>query len=279
MEKQCKKTAAMIVVLALASALMAHGALITDGLVLHLDGSNVLDGSNPADGASVPTWHDLSGLDHDANALVVSPTYVANAINGKGGLDFGSDQLKRLATDNETATSDFNFTEASIFLVGSEETTGSASAAIAICQKGTTTQEFLLWTGSIHRGVFHHSSSGTFSYRTHQDTTTEPFIQLGILGTTASDIENIIDGVASSFSVTGSAADFTAVDRVAYISGRGPAVNNEPNRGIIAEILVYNRKLSAAEQQEMGEFLETKYGLNTDWEHSGGDAGTLVTIK
>lgn len=228
---------------------------VTGGLVLHLDGDDVNgDGSNPANGALIDTWADTSGLGNDALGVGgLRPTYSASALNGHGGVSFTSD---RLAT---AVSSDFDFTEATIVLV----TTPGDRTAVSVAQSGSNNEEFSVWH-AFNRGVFHHTSDFN-STRVTDATTTDPYIQMGIFGNTPTDLANIIDGVdaVGSIFTDGSPANFTAVNRVAYIGDRGSG--SQRTTATIAEVLIYERKLTQEEQNLVGAYLADKYAITTAW--------------
>ena len=70
-------------------------AIPADGLLLHLDASQILGKS---DGDPILSWLDTSGNSNDAHLPNGTPTYVANSLNGRPGVHF--DGLSRLATSN-----------------------------------------------------------------------------------------------------------------------------------------------------------------------------------
>jgi len=235
---------------------------VTSGLVLHLDGSNVNgDGTNPADSALISTWFDVSGLDNDASGTSgAQPTYVANAINGRGGVDFGQDTNDFLQT---AATSDFAFTQSTIVIVSTETTTG---LAVSVSQAGTHNEEFSVFH-RFSRGIFHHTSDFNSTRLGHEDTSSDPYIQMALFGTMPSELENVINGVASNVSgfTDGSPSDFTAVNRVAYIGTRGQGGSDSNSNATIAEVLIYDRELTPEEQNQLGYYLGQRYAVETAW--------------
>jgi len=238
---------------------------VTQGLKLHLDASDVNSGSNPADGAPVTTWHDLSGFGLDATPLFgVAPVYRTNALNGRAGVDFGLSGSDALAT---AFTNQFNFTNATIVMVGNGANTGTHVSISA----ATLMQEFCIFD----KGIQHHSSPYHYIYRSHQDTPAGFYVHAALFGVKPGQLANCINGVFSTSEFVfgqqsptlNDVADYTSVNRQAILGWRNsdafgnPPVAFENFSGMICEVLVYDRQLSGPEVDAVNFLLANKYGL------------------
>ena len=66
---------------------------VIDNMQLWLDANDVLgDGTSYSSNTAIPTWHDKSGNDFDANAMytydATAPTYTNSTLNGRAAIDF-----------------------------------------------------------------------------------------------------------------------------------------------------------------------------------------------
>jgi len=233
---------------------------VTPGLKLRLDASSVNTGDLPTNGAPVSVWRDLSGLGLDATSTgFAAPVYLANALNGRGGIDFSSSTGDALAT---AYTSQFNSTNATVFLVGNR-----ADQPTHVAISGTNrTEGFLLYD----QALYHQSVGFHWASRGHQDSPAGFYIQAGLFGAGASQLVNYINGVRSTNDLTFAPAlddvpDYSAVDRQAVLGWRNTYNGtNDPAdnfNGVLCEIFVYDRQLSAAELDSVNLFLANKYGL------------------
>ncbi len=240
----------------------------TQGLKLHLDASNANgDGSNPADGASVNTWHDVGGLGLDTTPLFgVAPVYRTNAINGRAGVDFSLSGSDALAT---AFSSQFSFTNCTIFMVGN----GASSGTHVSISAATVMQEFCIFD----KGIQHHSSPYHYVYQSHQDTPAGFYVHAALFGVKAGQLVSLINGVASTNGFVfgqqsptlNDVADYIATNRQAILGWRNSDANGNPPiagenfGGVICEVLVYDRQLSPVEVDGVNAYLGAKYGLAT----------------
>ena len=235
---------------------------VMQGLKLHLDANNAnADGSNPAEGAFVTTRRDLSGLGLDATPLFgVAPVYRTNALNGRAGVDFSVSGSDSLAT---AFSSELNFTNCTIFMVGN----GAESPSHISISAPLVTQEYMFYDKSIH----HHTSPYHWAARSHQDSPTGYYLQAGLFGSKSNELANCINGVFSTNSLAlgqqPGAGDYVPVARQTILGWRnadalgGPPVGFENFAGVLCEVLVYDRQLSAPELDAVNFFLANKYGL------------------
>ena len=238
---------------------------VTAGLKLHYDAGEVNAGSNPAEGAAVTTWRDLSGLGLDATPLFgVAPVYRTNALNGRAGVDFRGSGSDALAT---AFSGQLNFTNCTIFMVAN----GAGSPTHVSISAPCVTQEFILGD----KAIYHHSSPYHWVNRGHQNSPSGYYLQAGLFGTTSNELANCINGIFSTNRLVFSweigqqspVADYARVNRQAILGWRNTdatcnaPIADENLNGVICEVLVYDRQLSAPEVDALNFFLANKYGL------------------
>lgn len=239
---------------------------VTQGLKLHLDACNANgDGSNPADGAVVNDWHDLSGFGLDATPLFgAAPVYHANALNGRAGVDFSLSGSDSLAT---AFSSQLDFTNCTIFMVAN----GAGMTCHVSISTPCVTQEFAIGD----KAIYHHAYPFHYSYRSHQDSPTNYYIQAGVFGVQSSQLANWINGVLSTNGfglgqespTLADVPDFVPVARQAILGWRNSdAFCNAPIAlenfgGVICEVLVYDRQLDPGELDAINSYLAGKYNL------------------
>lgn len=231
---------------------------VVPGLVLHLDASDIGGtGVNSPDGEPVTFWFDRSGNGNHASQGQAAPIFRRNGVNGRPALDFGQSTRDSLVT---AMSSDFDGASATVFLVAADPVT----ALVSIAPPGTVDDELLLFarSGPNVRSV-HHSSPHQYLELPHQQNVVGAFIQEAVFGQGVTDLSNVINGVAStqSFATTGSPTAFPgSVSRAVHIGRRGATVY-ENGSGRIAELIVFNRQLTAGERDLVGSYLQVKYGI------------------
>jgi hypothetical protein len=211
--------------------------------------------STPAtDGGAVVCWADQSGngLDTFIPPALVAPLFDSDGANGVAAVQFGG------STGLVTATSSLlDFTEATIFVVTDVGEVVQAPVAVAV--PGTINNEYLIQG----RDIVHHSSSGSFV--TQPPPSSAPssglLVVTGVYGTAPTDLTNYVDGFISTqpASSVGSPSNYTAVNRAAYVGQRGDG--RERLSGVVAEVLVYGRKLTDPERDQVTRYLGTKYAV------------------
>ena len=233
----------MLTAASLGSAPSAHAQLpVTSGLVLRMDASQI---TGTADGAQLDTWTDTSGAANNAvrqsGSSAGYPMYVASGINGQPVVRFNS------ANGNTGDYFRFNriSTIRSVFWV----------------IKGTQANGTHFLLGDDNSYQFHRGNGGnagklwdaTYAADNIKNGTTK-LMGGSINGTTTSLPSGSFQLV--SLVTTGSVqANQICQDR-SY---------NGSWQGDIAEILIYNRALSGPEENQVGYYLGTKYGLTTTY--------------
>jgi len=239
---------------------------VTNGLKVHFDAGNTGGGTNPAEGASVTPWRDLGGLGLDATPLFgVAPVYRVNALNGRAGVDFAQSGADDLAT---AYSSQFAFTNCTIIMVGN----GAGLTCHVSISAPCVNQEFAIGD----KAIYHHAYPFHYSYRSHQDSPANYYVQAGVFGVQSSQLDNWINGVLSTNGfglgqqspTLADVADYTPVARQAMLGWRNSdAYCNAPIAledfgGVICEVLVYDRQLTTAEVDALTLYLAGKYRLD-----------------
>jgi hypothetical protein len=239
---------------------------VTNGIKLHVDAGNVNgDGSIPGDGATVSAWRDIGGLGLDLTPLFgVAPVYRTSAVNGRAGVDFSQSSSDALASVYSAL---LNFTNCTIFMAGNGAGQGCHVSISAPC----INQEFMI----DDKAIYHHAYPYHYIYRSHQDSPTNYYLQAGVFGLHANQLDNWINGVLSTNNfgfgqqspTFADVPDFTTVSRQAILGWRNSDANCnapiEPENfgGVICEVLVYDRQLNIGELGAMTAYLAGKYNL------------------
>lgn len=190
--------------------------------------------------------------------------YHANVLNGRAGVDFSLSASDALAT---AFSSQFNFTNCTIFMVGN----GASSGTHISISAAKVMQEFCIYD----KGIQHHSSPYHYIYRSHQATPAGYYVHAALFGVKAGQLVSLINGVASTNGFVfgqqsptlNDVADYIATNRQAILGWRNsdalgnPPVTGENFGGVICEVLVYDRQLDAGELDAMNFYLAGKYNL------------------
>ena len=223
---------------------------VTGGLVLRVDASQITNGTN---GLQLGTWLDTSGAANHAvrqgGSSMGYPMYVTNVLNGKPVVRF-----------NSGGGDSFQFTRISnirtVFWVLKENA-------------GATADGFLLGDSA--------------DYHFHRPSANGPLWDGGyasgnITGGTTKLMGNAINGTSTSLP----SASFQVVSLVTTGNVRADQIcqdrwgNNRSWQGDIAEILIYDRALTGAEELQVGTYLSAKYGLTTAYPSTAKDILTFV---
>jgi hypothetical protein len=263
--------AALLSVALLAAA--ASAALVTDGLVLHLDAAAanvVTGGTGPAGLPRVSQWNDsaaLGGLTHAAQGtLLAQPEYWASvpALNNQPALRFYGDSGEPLpgANDGVLDFMDINgigasfSTAATIFVVARPESPLQGNLGITVYDTGS--------------GDSWWNFSGTSGYSALFRTPRyEGTIPIGGAALSGSHIFEIGSGANYDW-FEGGVLDGTSSAGTFHTGANHRIGNAFANPGIgkayegfVAEILIYDRLLSYYERQDVGDYLAVKYGIAT----------------
>ena len=212
------------------------------------------DDINISDGGYLSQWNDASGNGNNVTASgSTRPLYVANSnINGQSAVRFqGGDDALVLH-----GSTDFDFTSATIFVV---RTNGSGSL-LPIAQEGTTyNDEYLMAFGTPR--IYHHTRGGVYYYLDHQINPSAAYVETAVMGNAPTDNALYVNSVGSTLSQGNSngssVANYAATNRYVTVGNRGTGSNGFT--GDIAEVLVYEGKLSNSDRLQVEQYLGGKY--------------------
>ncbi len=245
-----KYSATVILFLFYSCQLLFASVPISDGLVLHLDANSI---AGVSDGNPISLWTDLSGVGNHATQTTagIQPVYdaIAADFNGMPVIHFdGSDDWMTLPS---TTVSVGSFTA---FAVAKYDHT-SSNQYIMAGQDGGGDDRIRFAVDTSSPVVFEYRA-GTSAWRS---ITASADLQPHIFGMT-SDVEGFWDGTSVGTSGNTSTENPTAFNLGSYNRGQ-----KDFFAGDLAELIIYNRVLTSAEQNEVGVYLETKYGLDTSY--------------
>lgn len=212
-----------------------------------------------SNGSRVSTWPTFSGLIGAAQATGINrPTFRTNAIGGKETVAFdGSDD--RLDMSN-TFFSTGNYPMTTFVVLKTDRLsqhifgTGSSSSGFL-----SSFGSGLITTGGLPTWKANNSSSGVFLSHSTSINNNQPHILSSIIQTGSSVV---YVGLTPS-SVSSSAINPFGYSRATIGASDGSATgaSRDPFSGQIAEILVYNRALSAQEHANVVRYLGNKYSI------------------
>lgn len=211
---------------------------------LEADSGITLNGSN------VASWTDQSGNAHSASASSsVQPAYVASAINGLPGINYTSGKLL-----NDTASAMGDMT---VFVVGKVDA-AAAATYLALASWGASYQPDLYLQSAGGGNYFHAVQWGSSVANSTGLSTPRnvPFLYqttIDAVGKTIRSRLNAAEAAGNPYSAAGVGTTPTGFT----IGTDGP----DQYTGIIAAFLVFRRKLTTAETQQVESYLALKYGL------------------
>ncbi|MCX6928839.1 MAG: autotransporter-associated beta strand repeat-containing protein, partial [Verrucomicrobia bacterium] len=201
---------------------------VTSGLIARFDAAAL---TGLANGDTVSIWNDTSGSGNDASLAAGTPTYAAGALNGRAVVRFPGD-----------GNSSFSFPEQS-----------DIKTVFWVVNEANVSLHFLLGDNTAYN--FHRGDGGLIWNSTYASS----YIQNGttrkngavVNGTTTAlgTGWNMLDVVTSGGGVI---ADQITLDR---------NIANRSWSGDIAEIIIYNTALTAAQVQQVEDYLNYKWGV------------------
>ena len=239
------------------TAAAAHATPVNDSsLQAWFDASQLTGLSN---GDPVSTWADASGNGNDATASAAykEPTYITGALNGLPVVRFD-------AADDGLGTSlqiypGFSGWDYSIFVVFNYRGTDTTSGRRAV--QGSEN-----WAIGPYEGKIVHLVPDGALWVTDPPPggSAPPATQYRYFiceaTTTATRSRFRVDGEDET-SNTG--YDYRGWPNYVHLGTSGLTGDTQPLDGDIAEVLIYNRLLTAVERNRVGAYLEKKYGLDT----------------
>jgi hypothetical protein len=248
------------------------GFLPTDlsGLQLWLDADDAASITSSA--GLVSQWNDKSGNNRHAtqSSSSAKPTTGTRTINSKNAIDFDG------ATDFiKTSSRIFTAPSARTYIVVTKTDNAQPGTGTARLVSERFSGGALIGTKTTNQFNFLHdyNTTGSFLRRSSVDNsidTTNPWILVCTWGgtSTSSGVHLYKDGSPEvSYSIdtngtgTGVNADSTGLSIGASIDNAGAVVSNTYYDGLISEILIYNRVLTASELNQIGVYLEGKWGI------------------
>jgi hypothetical protein len=220
---------------------------VAAGLVLWLDAQQL----SLAEGAALTTWTDASGAGHHAvqSNAAQRPTWRGSAVNGRPAIRFDGidDHLDIGATLVPGAAA------RTVLFVARTNVVGNKSV-IDLGHGGTPGSAFMITPEYAVR-----VGGGNRVFRPGASSAPELGVILQGGGTTA-DLSAWVNGQPLTVASTGARAINTAGDGT--VGGYSAAPTGfHCFDGDIAEILVYNRALSASERLSVAQYLAGKYGI------------------
>lgn len=249
--------AAMALFVVGVSSVAEAGPVDVPGLVLWLDadtGNVVKDGSN-----NVSDWNDLLTANNTVAQNVSSlgssdPVWLAHALGGQPAIRFTSSTNDRFSGTVDLLTPG---TDRTIFVVGDGRDAGSGGTLVTLRRSTPTFVGQIAGSGN----TYVYSDGVAVNIRTSTDqmpTVRAPFISAHrVNGTTLNlDVNGMSQGFSTGNTILNSENGATGFT----IGGREDHAVQHWD-GEIAEILVYDRELSAAERNRVGFCLQQKYGI------------------
>lgn len=220
------------------------------GLVGWYDGSaevlTIKDGSN-----LITTWIDRSG---NGNHLVAAagdrPTWVANQQNGRGVVNFNGTDEMDMPSGLFTLPSAAN----TIFVVSRRTSESGATETIYNLSDGVTAEAF---------GIYPAAAS-QFSFRNREGAGTNITLT-GVTTTNFNIFESYFNGSTSHSGTVNNGTPVTqAATTATGINSGDVGANNAANlllTGDVAELIFYNRELTATERSTIKTYLSVKWGI------------------
>lgn len=224
------------------------------GLRLWLSADRI---SGLADGDPVSSWSDLSGQGNHAtqSTTAAKPLYKTNIANGRPVVRFdGVDDFLTVAN-----AASFDLATPTIFVVG----TSSAGTRAFV---GKVTFAGLTTDANRRKLQVTRAGATTFAFRSGADAALKTsstlswtgFNVLSVVGRGAADYTLAVNGTAADSSSP--TLDFTTYNTAAVALGSSAGLADFLI-GDIAELIVYNRALSATERKAVERYLGARYGV------------------
>jgi hypothetical protein len=263
-------TLALLMFASVASA--ATSLTSISGLSVWLDGSDAStlfkDAAGTtqvsANGDQVALWRDKSGNNNNAVAWVGStpsvPTYTTSALGGKSALTFnGSRGLNNLTYAWSSSVN--------IFAVVSANSWSSANGYTYVLTSAEPNYAGIALTGGAHDGW---NANEVLAFGNNWPSPASPRVNAPF-GTLSNGQAAILDVSLSStvadIALNGSLLTPTYQSLGASLSSRtgfnvaGNALGEQAWQGNIAELVIFDRVLSDSEANEVGSYLQDKYGI------------------
>ena len=217
------------------------GGALPSGVQLWLDADTLGLGN----GAVVSNWTDISGLGRDADYMRGDPNYITGALNGKAVVDFdGNDYL--------STSFDFDSVLANHTILTVSRYTGGDSQRVISSRNHN-------WLFGYHgnrderwhaEGWIHDTGDGNTDWHLHAGTMQAASDPLATFWK---------DGVLKTSNDTGSNNSNYKPGMLSLGAWRNE--NDESSKAQVAEVLIFDRVLTADELNDVGGYLNNKYNL------------------
>jgi hypothetical protein len=201
------------------------------GLTLWLDASQL---TGLSDGATLNTWNEMSGLGNHATRTTGAPTYETNELNAR--------PVVRFPVGNGAS---FSF----------PRMTNIRTVFWVMKQQNPSEMKFLLGDTTdyhFHRGTVTPSKIWHSTYTSSR-----------IKDGTTSLNGLAVNGTTTNLPVGWNLLSVTTTDVVNASNLSADRTNGRSWEGDIAEVMIYNRALSATESEQISSYLTAKYALDT----------------
>ncbi|MEM7394300.1 MAG: hypothetical protein AAF492_18330, partial [Verrucomicrobiota bacterium] len=220
---------------------------VTNGMVLWLNAQTI--GSNHND--TVGFWPDDSGENHPVDNHAQTPTYITNALNGRPVVQFdgggGAGDFMWSTYNFDPHVSYTIFSVARYTGTDHERVVSSNTRNWLFGYHGNLDERFFA------EGWIHTTGSNNNNWHLHA----------GTIATAADPLAAFWkDGVLLTQNDAGSG---NGNHTIGQLSLGGWRAGGELSQCEIAEVIIYDRVLSPVELNEVGAYLEIKYGLNTTY--------------
>ena len=232
---------------------------VTDGLQLHLDAGAGLT----LDGANVTSWVDQSGSGNDAYASSgQEPIYIATDANLNNQPSLGFDGTNSLLKFSTQVMPD-NFTEMTIFSVGQANIFGTGAFVIRTGNNNPLTQLDIQGNGSL-RFILRDTAGKTLNANGSTSIVGQYGIYEGVLSISEDSLTQTAIGRfggGGGYVSSGATLNPNMAAANYYVGGWD---EHAGWNGTFAELLVYDRALTEVEQNDVAEYLSTKYAVTWD---------------
>ncbi|MFA6151254.1 MAG: choice-of-anchor Q domain-containing protein [Chitinophagaceae bacterium] len=236
---------------------------VTDSIQLWLDGSNVNNspGTNPADTTKITVWKDISGKGHDATVLAGQDTarMNTNQINGKDVVQFTGSSFS-LGSVYEVAGVDIRGTampKTTIFTVYRQTPFAAGSLQGIWGNDNANWDRFFMSSYSGTTGIVSVGPPASFVSIPNAGTMGATKLLTAVYhnGVTDSSVIYFNGAPVSRVTDNSSLTDAQSNLRIGWDG------DNNPFTGDIAEMVVYNRKLTDCEIIAVNRYFGFKYGV------------------
>lgn len=254
------------ILLTLPALVQAQQPSTISGLQLWLDAADVTGtGTNPANGTTVTTWKDKSAQHHDAVQA-----------NGQSAGVLASSSINGLPAMHFTRNSVTSGTVYRVSGMDIRATTNPSVTIVTVYKQGVRSGDQGLWgddNGNWDRFYFTSWSGNASAGADNGGASLGPTNPAAIVkGAGIQGLTRLLTAVYDHGVNNGSAIYFNGqvvttftdqTDPVAAQSGFyiGFDGDDNPFNGDVAEVMVYNRKLTACEQLQVNRYLSLKYGV------------------